>query len=135
MAASAGWLPGGPGMQFSADAGDPGAMRAILEAHFAPCDLLVTDHLPAIPKVFISDMDSTMIAAECIDELADFAGIKPQIAAITERAMRGELDFESALRQRVALLRGLPESVIAECLATRIAMMARITARRVMIGG
>ena len=64
-----------------------------------------------------------MIMAECIDELADFAGIKPQIAAITERAMLGELDFEAALRERVALLRGLPEGAIAECLATRIAMM------------
>jgi phosphoserine phosphatase len=68
-------------------------------------------------------MDSTMIAAECIDELADFAGIKPQIAAITERAMLGELDFEAALRERVALLAGLPETAIGDCLATRIAMM------------
>ena len=76
-----------------------------------------------IPQVFVSDMDSTMIVAECIDELADFAGIKPQIAAITERAMQGELDFESALRERVLLLRDLSEGAIAECLATRIATM------------
>jgi phosphoserine phosphatase len=68
-------------------------------------------------------MDSTMIMAECIDELADFAGIKPQIAAITERAMLGALDFEAALRERVRLLAGLDEGAIAECLATRIAMM------------
>jgi phosphoserine phosphatase len=103
--------------------GNSGSLRAVLDSCFAPSDLLVADHLPRIPQVFVSDMDSTMIAAECIDELADFAGIKPQIAAITERAMQGELDFESALRERVLLLRDLSESAIAECLATRIAMM------------
>lgn len=64
-----------------------------------------------------------MIGQECIDELADFAGIKDQIAAITERAMQGELDFEGALRERVLLLRELSEGAIAECLATRIAPM------------
>lgn len=102
---------------------DFAALRAQIEAAHAPCDALLSDHPPVIPQVFVSDMDSTMIMAECIDELADFAGIKPQIAAITERAMQGELDFESALRERVALLAGLPETAIAECLATRIAMM------------
>jgi phosphoserine phosphatase len=65
-------------------------------------------------------MDSTMIGQECIDELADFAGIKPQVAAITERAMRGELDFPSALRERVALLEGLDETAVTQCLADRI---------------
>ena len=55
-------------------------------------------------------MDSTIITIECIDELADFAGIKPQIAAVTRRAMNGELDFAAALRERVALLAGLPEA-------------------------
>jgi phosphoserine phosphatase len=69
-------------------------------------------------------MDSTMIGQECIDELADYAGIKPQIAAITERAMRGEIDFPSALRERVALLVGLAESAIERCLAERIAPVA-----------
>jgi phosphoserine phosphatase len=112
-----------PGLEFALQSADPAALRAVLDRHFAPCDLLVTDHVPRMPQVFVSDMDSTMIAAECIDELADFAGIKPQIAAITERAMLGELDFEAALRERVRLLAGLPESAIAECLATRIAMM------------
>ena len=53
-------------------------------------------------------MDSTIIGWECIDELADYAGVKAEVAAITERAMRGELDFEPALRERVALLKGLP---------------------------
>jgi phosphoserine phosphatase len=65
-------------------------------------------------------MDSTMIGQECIDELADYADIKPQIAAITERAMQGELDFESALRERVGLLKELEEESIARCLAERI---------------
>ena len=65
-------------------------------------------------RVLVADMDSTMITVECIDELADYAGIKPEIAAITERAMRGELDFEQSLRARVALLEGLEESVFDE---------------------
>jgi len=61
-----------------------------------------------------------MIGQECIDELADFAGLKPQIAAITERAMQGELDFEAALRERVGLLEGLSETAIDDCLSERI---------------
>jgi len=103
--------------------GDASAVRAILDRHVTPSDLLVVDHEPVIPRLFVSDMDSTMISAECIDELADFAGIKQQIADITERAMQGELDFESALRERVALLADLSEGAIAECLATRIKPM------------
>jgi phosphoserine phosphatase len=110
-------------LQFALPSGDAAVLRAVLDAHFAPSDLLVADHEPLVPRVFVSDMDSTMIGQECIDELADFAGIKPQIAAITERAMRGELDFVSALHERVLLLRNLPESAIAECLATRIVPM------------
>ncbi|QHQ37342.1 phosphoserine phosphatase SerB [Algicella marina] len=65
-------------------------------------------------------MDSTMIEVECIDELADYAGVKPQVSDITERAMRGELDFEEALRERVSLLKGLPVSVLQECYNQRI---------------
>lgn len=103
--------------------GDPTLLREVLDRHISPTDLLVADHVPVIPRVFVSDMDSTMISAECIDELADFAGIKQQIADITERAMQGELDFESALRERVALLADLSEGAIAECLATRIKPM------------
>ena len=110
-------------LQFALPGGDAAILREVLGVHFAPADLLVADHEPLIPRVFVSDMDSTMIGQECIDELADFAGIKPQIAAITERAMQGELDFVSALRERVLLLRGLPEGAIAECLATRITPM------------
>jgi len=71
-------------------------------------------------RLFLADMDSTMIGQECIDELADYAGVKPQVAAITERAMRGEIEFAPALRERVALLKGLPASVIDEVIDKRI---------------
>ncbi|MBK0399691.1 phosphoserine phosphatase SerB [Limibaculum sp. M0105] len=67
-------------------------------------------------------MDSTMIPVECIDEIADFAGVKPQVAAITERAMQGELDFEGALRARVKLLEGLEEAVLARVHAERVSL-------------
>lgn len=100
--------------------GDPAAVLAAIDAVFAPADMLVSQGDIAIPQLFVSDMDSTMIGQECIDELADYAGLKPQIAAITERAMLGELDFEAALRERVALLAGLEESVISTCLHERI---------------
>jgi phosphoserine phosphatase len=71
-------------------------------------------------KLFLADMDSTMIGQECIDELADFVGLKDHVAKITERAMRGEIEFEPALRERVALLKDLPVSVVDEVLAQRI---------------
>ncbi len=71
-------------------------------------------------RLLIADMDSTIIGVECIDELADFAGVRPQVAAITERAMRGELDFEGALTERVALLAGLPETALSDCYAERV---------------
>lgn len=108
-------------LQISLPEGDPAVLRAVLDAHFAPSDLLVAQDEIEIPRLFVSDMDSTMIGQECIDELADYAGIKPQIAAITERAMQGELDFPSALRERVALLEGLDEGAIERCLSERIA--------------
>jgi len=75
---------------------------------------------PRAKKLLVADMDSTMIGQECIDELADYAGVKPQVADITERAMHGELDFAGALQERVALLKGLDEQVIEQCLAERI---------------
>lgn len=103
--------------------GDPAGVREVLDRHFAPSDLLIADHEPVVPRVFVSDMDSTMIAAECIDELADYAGLKDRIAAITERAMQGELDFEAALRERVGLLAQLDEAAISACLAERITHM------------
>jgi phosphoserine phosphatase len=73
-------------------------------------------------KLFLADMDSTMIGQECIDELADYAGLRPHVAGITERAMRGEIEFESALRERVALLKDLPVSVVDEVLKKRITL-------------
>jgi len=100
--------------------GEPGTVRAILDHCFPASDLILSSRTFEIPHVFVSDMDSTMIAAECIDELADFAGIRPQIAAITARAMRGELDFAGALRERVGLLEGLDEGAIEQCLAEKI---------------
>ena len=74
-------------------------------------------------RLLIADMDSTMIRQECIDELADEAGVGARVADITARAMNGELDFEGALRERVGLLKGLPEEVIAQVLRDRITLM------------
>ncbi|MBS0531189.1 MAG: phosphoserine phosphatase SerB [Proteobacteria bacterium] len=85
-----------------------------------PVDVVVQPQLDRRKKLFLADMDSTMIGQECIDELADFAGLKAHVSAITERAMRGEIAFEPALRERVALLKGLPVSVVDEVLAKRI---------------
>jgi phosphoserine phosphatase len=73
-------------------------------------------------KLLIADMDSTMIPVECIDELADFAGVKDHVAEITERAMRGELGFEESINERVALLADLPETVLEQCYAERISL-------------
>lgn len=123
MAAEVSPLDVAGGLQFRVEGGDRTALADVLDRSFTPSDMLIADHEPRVPQLFVSDMDSTMIQAECIDELADFAGLKPQIAAITERAMQGELDFESALRERVMLLRGLSDSAIRECLDTRIAPM------------
>jgi phosphoserine phosphatase len=74
-------------------------------------------------RLLIADMDSTMIRQECIDELADEAGVGARVAEITARAMNGELDFEAALRERVGLLKGLPEAVIGQVLRDRITLM------------
>lgn len=74
-------------------------------------------------RLLITDMDSTMITCECIDELADFVGKKTEVAAITERAMNGELDFEKALNERVALLKGLDENTLAQVYRERVKIM------------
>ena len=83
-------------------------------------DLVVQRAADRRKKMLLADMDSTMIGQECIDELADLAGVGARVAEITRRAMNGEIDFEGALIERVGLLRGLPESVIAQVLAERI---------------
>ncbi|MBL4639909.1 MAG: phosphoserine phosphatase SerB [Kordiimonadaceae bacterium] len=74
-------------------------------------------------KLLLADMDSTMIPVECIDELADFVGLKEKVSAITEAAMRGELNFEAALTERVALLKGLTKAQLADCYKDRISLM------------
>ncbi len=71
-------------------------------------------------KLLVADMDSTIIGCECLDEIADMAGFGPRVAAITERAMRGEIAFELALRERVALLNGLPVAILERVYAERI---------------
>jgi phosphoserine phosphatase len=86
-------------------------------------DLIAQPSANRRKRLLLADMDSTMIQQECVDELAAAAGIGEQVAAITARAMNGELDFEAALTERVALLQGLPEATIAEVLARRITMM------------
>ncbi|PHR16955.1 MAG: phosphoserine phosphatase SerB [Sphingopyxis sp.] len=103
--------------------GDPVASRASLEAIAGEIDVAVQPENNRLKKLLISDMDSTMITVECIDELADYAGIKAEIARITERAMQGELDFEEALRGRVALLEGLDTGAIQQCLDERVKIM------------
>lgn len=116
------WLSEAKAVDIAFD-GDVASARAallVLEDH---CDVVVQSGDNRRKMLLVSDMDSTMITVECIDELADFAGIKPQIAAITERAMAGELDFAEALKARVALLAGLDENVIAQCLRERVRPM------------
>lgn len=88
----------------------------------SPIDMVVQPAAGRRKRLLIADMDSTIIGQECIDELADFAGKKPQIADITERAMRGEIEFEPALRERVGLLKGLPIEAIERVLAERITL-------------
>mgnify|MGYP003681885491 CR=1 FL=1 len=88
----------------------------------APVDVNIVPATNRRKKLLIADMDSTMISVECIDELADFAGVKEHVAEITERAMRGELDFEEAINERVGLLTDLPESALEKCYAERISL-------------
>lgn len=88
----------------------------------APIDLAVQDAETRRKKLLIADMDSTMIGQECIDELAAEVGLKDKVATITARAMNGEIAFEPALRERVALLKGLPVSVVDEVIEKRITL-------------
>jgi phosphoserine phosphatase len=122
MPASATWLAEGKAVDILFDGEVLTARTAMshLEDRF---DILVQAGNNRRKMLLVSDMDSTMITVECIDELADFAGIKPEIAAITERAMAGELDFGEALQARVALLGGLDEKVIETCLRERVRPM------------
>jgi phosphoserine phosphatase len=89
----------------------------------APLDVALVPARPRLKRLLVSDMDSTMITIECIDELADAVGIKPEVAAITRRAMNGEIDFRAALEARVALLEGLPVTVFEEIYRERLRYM------------
>lgn len=88
-----------------------------------PIDIVVQPQDTRRKKILIADMDSTMIQQECIDELAEEAGLREQVSLITARAMNGEIAFEPALRERVALLKGLPLGVIDKVISTRISLM------------
>jgi len=121
------WLDGGiaADIPFTASGGDDNASLAerVRQALAGlPVDVVVQPQARRRKRLFLADMDSTMIGQECIDELADFVGKREHVAAITERAMRGEIAFEPALRERVALLAGLPVSVVAEVIAQRITL-------------
>jgi len=110
--------------EFLFDAGPEGAasIERELRSRFSdrPIDIVIQPAGHRRKRLFLADMDSTMIGQECIDELADFVGLKAEVAAITERAMRGEIAFEPALRERVALLKGLAVGVVDEIIAKRI---------------
>ncbi|WP_420605687.1 phosphoserine phosphatase SerB [Novosphingopyxis sp.] len=99
------------------------AIRAALAPLEERLDIVVQPGGHRRKMLLVSDMDSTMITVECIDELADYAGLKAEISAVTERAMRGELDFVEALRGRVKLLEGLEASAIDRCRAERVRIM------------
>ncbi|HEX8262322.1 MAG TPA: phosphoserine phosphatase SerB [Allosphingosinicella sp.] len=100
----------------------PGPARAALEGLLPGVDVVVQGEAARRRKLLVADMDSTMITVECIDELADYAGLKAEVAAVTERAMRGEIAFEAALAERVALLAGLDEAAIDRCRTERVRM-------------
>ncbi|MFZ0846631.1 MAG: phosphoserine phosphatase SerB [Pseudolabrys sp.] len=114
---------GAADISFSASAGlDQRGLAEKLRALAEGVDVVVQPAANRRKKLFLADMDSTMIGQECIDELADFAGLKSHVAAITARAMRGEIAFEPALRERVALLKGLPTSTIGDVILNRITL-------------
>ncbi len=137
----------GPGGVDLISAAEPEDLRTETAAVLAgrPIDhcLQAPDHRRK--RLLIADMDSTIITCECLDELADYAGVKAEIAAVTERAMRGELEFEPALRERVARLRGLSTDLLQRCYDERVrltpgaAVMVRTMvahgARAVLVSG
>ena len=126
LGGAARWLAPDEACELPVDDHDRAEIRVPIEAALSPelpHDIVV---LPAARRrkgLLVSDMDSTMITAESIDELADYLGVKPEVSAITRRAMDGELDFVAALRARVALLEGLPVSVFDEVFRERVRLM------------
>ncbi|MDL2340851.1 MAG: HAD-IB family phosphatase, partial [Pseudomonadota bacterium] len=117
-------------------AGDPRSARWAVEG-LAGLDIVVQADEPRWRRLFVADMDSTIIGQECIDELADYAGLKVQVADITERAMQGKLDFEGALRERVRLLAGMEERILKICLDERVTLTsgARTLVQTMRAGG
>lgn len=107
-----------------AEAGDARKLEATLREALggAPVDIIVQPAATRRKRLFLADMDSTMIGQECIDELAAYVGLKEKVSDITERAMRGELEFEPALRERVALLKGIALGVVDEIIAKSITL-------------
>lgn len=127
LIAAASALAGGPARRLGATAADmpcpPEALAAIrAQLAGAPVDANLVPAENREKRLLIADMDSTIIPVECIDEIADLAGVGPRVAEITERAMQGELDFEGALRARVALLRDLPVEALDRVWAERITL-------------
>jgi phosphoserine phosphatase len=118
------WLEAGVAADIYFDASAPAGFVNELQAELAerPIDIFVQAAAGRRKKLLLADMDSTMIEQECLDELADFAGLREQIAPVTARAMRGEIAFEPALRERVALLKGLDAGVIDDIIAWRITL-------------
>ncbi|WP_077960554.1 phosphoserine phosphatase SerB [Ensifer adhaerens] len=119
------WLADGIACDIAlADGTDPDAAEALLRGVIAnaPVDVAVQDAESRRKRLLIADMDSTMIGQECIDELAAEVGLKDKVADITARAMNGEIAFEPALTERVALLKGLPLSVVDEVISKRITL-------------
>lgn len=117
------WLDPGIAAEFELDARPDTFWQVWLDLQTIGVDLAMQPAEGRRKRLLLADMDSTMIREECIDELADEAGVGAHVAGITARAMNGELDFEAALRERVGLLKGLPESVIAQVLRDRITLM------------
>lgn len=116
------WLNPGVAAEFDLPARPDEFAAAWTDLHDQTIDLAIQPSRGRRKRILLADMDSTMIDQECIDELADMAGVGPRVAAITARAMNGELDFDGALTERVFLLAGLGDSVIAEVLAARITL-------------
>ena len=112
------WIDEGDAADLSFN-GDAKAGRWALSS-LEDVDLVIQPEEPRWRRLFVADMDSTIIGQECIDELADYAGLKDKVARITDAAMRGELDFPGALRERVRLLAGLDERELKRCLDERV---------------
>jgi phosphoserine phosphatase len=124
------WLSPGEAWQalfVAADDADHRPLRASVAAALAPrpidVNVVPDDIAYRRKKLLVADMESTIIEQECLDELADYVGLRPKIAGITERAMRGELDFETAIKERVGLLKGLDARVLDQIYVQRVTLM------------